>query len=330
MSVLWGLGFFALSYVFTGMYRRYALKHDILDIPNQRSAHADPIPRGAGAVFVLLFVLASLFLAPAKMTIEICALILAVLGFWDDKHSISPLLRLISHFMLAIAALNAIGGMPNLQFFSWTWHANFFSQCLGVIFIVWMINSYNFMDGINGLAAGQAVSVLLAMMAIYLLSGGYSVQLFVVLAAVVGGFLIWNFPLAKVFMGDVGSCFLGFMFGIWTLEAGHLKPELLWSWLIMLGVFLIDSSLTLMIRLFRGQPIHQAHASHAYQYAARRYKAHWRVTLPIILLNVLWLFPWALLVSLGKLSGYLGLMIAYFPLLILAIYLKTSNYLRFS
>jgi Fuc2NAc and GlcNAc transferase len=119
-------------------------------------------------------------------------------------------------------------------------------------------------------------------------------------------------------MGDTGSGFLGITLGILSLHAGAIAPPLLWSWLILLGVFVVDATVTLLRRLLRGERVYEAHRSHAYQQAARR-AGHLRVTLAVALLNVAWLWPIALGVALNRIDGGLGLVTAYAPLVALAV-----------
>jgi Fuc2NAc and GlcNAc transferase len=119
-------------------------------------------------------------------------------------------------------------------------------------------------------------------------------------------------------MGDAGSGFLGMVLGVMLLQAAWVSADLFWAWLILLGVFVVDATLTLVRRLLGGERVHEAHRSHAYQHAARRYGGHLPVTLGAALLNLCWLLPIALWVVLGGLDGLAGLMLAYTPLLGLA------------
>ena len=143
-------------------------------------------------------------------------------------------------------------------------------------------------------------------------------------AAASAGFLYWNLPPAKIFLGDVGSGFLGVVLGTLSLQAGWLDSRLLWAWLILLGVFVVDATFTLLHRLYRGEKLHQAHRSHAYQRAARRIGRHLPVTLAVGAINLLWLFPIALLVGHDWLSGLTGLFLAYFPLVFVAQHLRAG------
>jgi Fuc2NAc and GlcNAc transferase len=144
------------------------------------------------------------------------------------------------------------------------------------------------------------------------------------LLGAVAGFLCWNFPPARIFMGDAGSGFLGLMLGLLSIQAGWVSPGFFWAWLILLGVFVVDATLTLLRRLVRRQKPYEAHRSHAYQYAARKYGAHRPVTLAVGAINLLWLLPLSMLVGLGYVDGVIGLLIAYLPLLWLAFRFKAG------
>ena len=190
---------------------------------------------------------------------------------------------------------------------------------LAAIYLVWMLNLYNFMDGIDGIASVQAIFVCLAGCVISLMAGNQSV-LFVslFLSSAVAGFLLWNFPPARIFMGDAGSGFLGMVLGVLSLYVAWSNSALMWGWLILLAVFTVDSTVTLLRRLVRGEKIYQAHRSHAYQYASRHFASHKVVTLGVTCINVFWVFPMAVLVAKGYLDGFTGLIATCLPLVFLA------------
>src|SRR5690606_17291136 len=205
-----------------------------------------------------------------------------------------------------------------------TFELAWFGHALAALYLVWLLNLYNFMDGIDGIASVEAICVALGGALVYLLSvsasgvaasGGWLPP--VLLAAAVAGFLVWNFPPARIFMGDAGSGFIGIVLGVLSIQAAAMQPALLWCWLILLGVFVVDATQTLLRRLLRGEKVYEAHRSHAYQFAARACGRHLPVTLAVLALNVLWLLPVAVLVALGWLDGALGMLIAYAPLLLL-------------
>jgi Fuc2NAc and GlcNAc transferase len=195
---------------------------------------------------------------------------------------------------------------------------------------VWLINLTNFMDGIDGVAATEAVTVSLGGALATLLVARDDPQWIapLILAGSSLGFLAWNWPPARIFMGDGGSSFLGLMFGVLSLHAAHRTPALFWSWMILLGVFIVDATVTLTRRTIRGDRVYEAHRTHAYQHAARRLGAHRPVTMTIAVINVAWLLPLAALVARGSLPDVVGVLVAYVPLVVAAIWLGaggTSN-----
>lgn len=324
---------FVAAFALTWVLRRYALASSLMDIPNERSSHSVPTPRGGGVAIVLSF-LAVLPLMGVLQWLPWSSVIatvgagaaVAVLGFLDDHGHIAARWRLLGHFSAAAWALYWLGGLPPLLLFGYTFDSGLFGSILAAVYIVWLLNLYNFMDGIDGIASVEAICVCLGGALLYALLDASSLALLpLLLAAAVAGFLCWNFPPARIFMGDAGSGFLGLILAVLSLQAAWFKAELLWSWVILLGVFVVDATFTLLRRLLRGDKVYEAHRSHAYQYASRQFSAHRPVTLAVLLINLVWLLPLALAVGLGYLDGLLGVLIAYVPLLLLAIQFKAGQ-----
>lgn len=326
--ILYGLigAVFIISLSLTYVLRRYALANSLIDIPNSRSSHTVPTPRGGGVAIVLSFLIA----LPALYYLQLLSFavttgllgagaLVALLGFADDHGHIAARWRLVGHFTAAVWALYWLGGVGQISIFGVLLELQWLSSLLFAVYLVWMLNLYNFMDGIDGLASVEAIFVCLSACLIYWLSGHQDLSWIVlVLAASVAGFLCWNFPPARIFMGDAGSGFLGLTIGLLAIIASSEAPELLWSWLILLGVFIVDATWTLMRRLLRGDKIYEAHRSHAYQFASRHYGTHKTVVYAVLTINVLWLLPLAVLSGIGMLPGVLGLLIAYIPLVFIA------------
>ena len=319
LLVSWGL---------TGLVRRYALANSLIDIPNNRSSHSMAVPRGGGVsiVFVVLLAWLGLWVSGEVTFSLMMALfggggIVAFIGFMDDHNHIAARWRLLAHFFAAAWVLFFLGGLPPFYLFSVEFNFGLFGYIAAAFYIVWLLNLYNFMDGIDGIASIEAITVCFSASVITLLvlpfEIGFTLALLVVVASSVG-FLIWNFPQAKIFMGDAGSGFLGLVIAALSIQAAWQKSELLWCWLILLGVFIVDATLTLARRIMRGEKFYQAHRSHAYQFAARKYDSHVKVSLGVGLVNIFWLFPVALCVAFGWVNEFAGLFIAYVPLVYLA------------
>ncbi|UOB25596.1 glycosyltransferase family 4 protein [Pseudomonas orientalis] len=316
-----------VSFVMTAVLRRYALSRSIIDIPNARSSHSVPTPRGGGVAIVLAFLAVlplvgwlDLVAWPSLVAAGGAGVMVAVLGFMDDHGHIAARWRLAGHFSAAAWALFWINGLAPLNLFGWTLDLGVVGNVLAAFYIVWMLNLYNFMDGIDGIASVEAICACLGACLLYAL-GGYPQMIWLplLLAAAVGAFLVWNFPPARIFMGDAGSGFLGITLAFFSLQAAWVKSDFFWAWLILLGVFVVDATCTLVRRLVRGDKVYEAHRSHAYQFASRKYGKHLPVTLAVAVINVFWLLPIAAGVVLNGWDGTWALLIAYLPLIALAI-----------
>lgn len=320
------------SWLLTGLLRRYALAKSLLDIPNERSSHSVPTPRGGGVAIVISFLVGLALVEGVSVSVLVALIVagawVALVGFLDDHGHIAARWRLLAHFAGATWALAWLGGMPALPIYGIALDLGWAGHVLGALYLVWLLNLYNFMDGIDGIAGIEALTVCLGAVVVYTLAvpglSPSTAPLAWLLAAAVLGFSIWNYPPAKIFMGDAGSGFLGLMVGLLSIQAAWTVPRLFWCWVILLGVFVVDATVTLMRRIMRGDKFYQAHRSHAYQYASRKFGAHKPVSLAVGAINVVWLLPLAVLVGLERLEGVIGVMIAYAPLLLLAIAYKAG------
>ncbi|MDL5598129.1 glycosyltransferase family 4 protein [Bacillus subtilis] len=320
------LAVFLASWMLTLILRRYALAKSLMDVPNERSSHTVPTPRGGGVAIVVTFLAALPFMtlsglmSPVLMyALSGAGILVAVLGFADDHGHIAARWRLLGHFAAAAWALFWLGGMAPVAFFGAAIDLGIAGTVLALIYLVWMLNLYNFMDGIDGIASVEAICACVGVCLVYGLTGHLDFTwVALALAAAVGGFLCWNFPPARIFMGDAGSGFLGFVLGVLSLHAAWSAPELLWSWVILLGVFIVDATWTLCRRLINGDKVYQAHRSHAYQYASRQYQSHKAVVFAVIGINVVWLLPLSIAVGMGLVPALAGVAIAYCPLVVLA------------
>lgn len=330
---------FLLTGFLTGCLRRYALAASLIDIPNARSSHQLPTPRGGGLSIVIVFLLGLLSLFCLDL-VTVSALwaflgagsIVAITGFLDDHGHIAARWRLLVHFSAASWGLYCLGGLPTLTlpvpgFELVTLDLGWIGQLLALLYLVWLLNLYNFMDGIDGLASIEAITVSLGAALLYVLQTEVSALWIapVLLAVTVCGFLVWNFPPAKIFMGDAGSGFLGIVLGLLSIQAAWLDSSFLWSWLILLAVFITDATWTLFRRLLRGDKVYQAHCSHGYQYAARYYQSHKKVSLAVAVINLVWLLPVALCVGLKHIDAGLGLLLAYVPVMFLVIFFRAGQ-----
>lgn len=326
----------ALTAVFVGaaaltpLARRYALSRRLVDVPGHRSSHATPTPRGGGVAIVVAVLVTALVGGAASVLpwSLVWALVggaglVALLGFMDDHGHVPAGWRLVGHFAAGVWVILWMGGPARLPVLFGGMTPGLVAAGLALLYLVWLVNLTNFMDGIDGLAGVEVVTACLAGAVLYRLAGGdaASTLLPLAVAAASAGFLIWNWPPARIFMGDTGSGFLGLTLGILSLHAARVDPVLFWGWTILLGVFVVDATATLLRRLLRMERIYEAHRTHAYQHAARRWGSHGRVALTTAAINVLWLFPIAALVSTQAIPALPGLAVAYTPILLFALYL---------
>lgn len=295
--------------------------------------HQEPIPRGGGAAIVIAFALAVfvLFIAnaiSAQWTLAIlgAGATVALVGFVDDHSPIPARVRFVAHCIASAWVLYWMG-TPLLDLPGGALDLGVIGFALCTVYLVWMLNLYNFMDGIDGIGSTEAITVTLsgAALSMAVNPGSAVVAPALLLAAAAVGFLVWNFPPAKIFMGDAGSGFLGIILGTLSLMAALEAPVLFWIWVILLGMFVVDATVTLFRRLARRERLYEAHRSHAYQFASRRLGAHRPVSIAVGLINLFWLLPIASIVAASWVSGAAGVIIAYTPLVGLALYLKAGT-----
>ncbi len=325
-------GALVIGTILTGHIRQLALRRQILDIPNERSSHTRPTPRSGGIGFVVTFLVgtAILYLSGAVSMNLFAALaigggLIASVGYVDDMRDLSPYSRLVLQGIAAIIGAVLFHGLPRVDLGFVVIELGLLGYPLAIVGLIWLVNLYNFMDGIDGIAASEAITVT-GVTAIILSSLSSDLAWVCGLLAVSClAFLPWNWSPARIFMGDVGSGFLGYALGILALASGQQSPTLLWVWLILLGVFIVDTLLTLINRIRRGEKWQEAHRTHAYQQAVTRWKSHARVTTAVIMINLLWLTPCALVVWWQPQLALPMLFIAFVPLVVLARYLKAGT-----
>lgn len=317
----------ALAFLVAGFLVFSAKTSRLIDVPNERSSHVIPTPRGGGlgvwlgflSGIAILWVEGGIGGGTASAYLVAPSLV-ALVGMADDIWGVAVRWRLLVHFGAVSLGLMLLGaGAPLLQ--EW-W---FFSPFL-VIALVWFLNLYNFMDGIDGIATTEAITVCLGMACLAWGVGRTDLALApAVLALAASGFLPWNVPPARIFMGDVGSGFIGCALGLMFVQQAVGDPALLAACVILPAVFVTDASLTLFRRMIAGYPLHQAHRTHAYQHASRRLGSHGRVTAAVLVINVAWLFPLAAWALQGDGRAWMGLALAYGPLSVLAWWLGAGR-----
>jgi glycosyltransferase WbpL len=331
--VIWTIGSvlvvtFAFSAILVGVVRRYALRNNIVDLPNMRSSHVAPTPRAGGIAVVLSFVAALCALCLCRVVdartagiliISGCAI--AGVGYLDDRRRLTAKARFAVHLAAAVFVIALLGGIPEPELARWGLGGYWIGFAFAVLVLAWGTNLFNFMDGIDGIAASEAIFMSMAGAYLNWLDGGDSgvSAAMLCLSAATAGCLVWNWPPARIFMGDVGSGFLGFMVTVLAILAcnrGSVPIEVL---PILGGVFLVDATVTLIRRFVRGDRWLEAHRSHAYQRLARRWQGHKPVTVLVIFINLGWLLPWAYLANRYSTSARIYFGIAMLPLVVVAL-----------
>ena len=288
-----------LSACLTRFYRSFALKKDIISNPNTRSLHKHFKPRGGGIVFSLICVFFIGILGffqilsfEMLMVFGLGAFCAALFGFYDDIYDINALLKLIIQVALSIWVLVwfDVGELALLS-----WMPFWLPYILCCFLLVWMINLYNFMDGIDGMAVSGTIFSCFALIITLIITSGFStlVIIFSLLLFSCLGFLIYNWPPASIFMGDSGSIFLGYFFGsliIISLIEGDIS---FWTWVIVFSYFFGDTHVTIIMRIVLSKKWHKPHRSHAYQNLARILDSHIKVTAGVQVYNIFYILPLA-------------------------------------
>lgn len=313
----------AASYCSIDLYLRYARHKRLFDVPNERSSHTVPTPRGGGIGFGVVFSAAIIVLAIAHKLLlwetiaGLSGVLVAAVGYWDDRRNVRLKTRFSIQIVSAFIAVAALAALHRPGQASTSAVIVILLLVIEVVGLTWILNLTNFMDGIDGIVAVEIASVASICAGMIAFRSGITIPavLFVLLAVIVAPFLYVNWPPAKIFMGDVGSSYLGFMTGIVALMAVAHHQLFLLSPLILLGVFISDATTTLITRMLKQESWYAAHRTHAYQIMALRY-GHGRVSLAVGLINVLWLAPLAVAANVDPGNGALYLLIALSPLVV--------------
>ncbi|WP_299974802.1 glycosyltransferase family 4 protein [uncultured Pseudoteredinibacter sp.] len=297
--------FSALCWLLSHAVRSYAIKAQVVDIPGERSSHSQITPRGGGLAIVICACLLAIYLAQQdpSMTAWLIAIFfpasaLGLFSFVDDHRPLSRRLRMLVHMSCATLFLYLLPTTSSLQIASFNIAINsLWALPFSLIAISWLINLYNFMDGIDGIAASEAICLLLGLQIIITANGAGFDQILMGLAAVISGFLFINWAPAKVFMGDIGSCFLGLVLAAIACYCSDRYHISLWSAIILLTTFIYDASWTLLYRILSKQAWNEPHRSHSYQILSRRWESHGKVVCAMLAVNTFWLLPLAMLAN---------------------------------
>lgn len=319
---------FAIAMLATGLMRRYALHRNLIDVPNPRSSHQLPTPRGGGLAIFFAYCIAIILLAnfgliaPSLLWSNLAGGgAIALIGLLDDRWQLRASARFAVHLAAAVWVVAMLGGISEGAGASWGLYGLWAGRLIAVLALVWITNLFNFMDGLDGIAGSEAVFVGGAGAWLNYRAGGAPglTAAMTCLAAACLGFLPWNWPPARIFMGDVGSGFLGFSLGVLGLAASQKGILPIEIWVILGGIFLVDATVTLVRRVVRGDRWFEAHRSHAYQKLARRWKAHLPVTVLVTIINIFWLLPLAAFAAISPSQASWLFVVALAPLAVLVL-----------
>lgn len=308
-----------LSLAACGGYLLLARRWQILDLPNERSSHELPTPHGGGLPLYLAFFAGVAIATLTGWNVQahyliflVTAAALVAIGVIDDFRGLSLRLRFVLYAMCCLGTVAVLGpfgsagtAMPLLL------------GGLAVLALLWLLNLYNFMDGIDGIAAMQCILACAgaSLLAIQQGADPAFLQFCLLLAAAQVGFLVWNWPTARLFMGDAGSVATGYLLGALAIFGSVQEYLPITCWAILLGCFIVDASVTLAWRMATGQPFTQPHRQHAYQRLSRHFGGHLPVVFILLAINAVWLLPLAWFAAMYPKYGFLLVILAYLPLL---------------
>ncbi|MBN2816774.1 MAG: glycosyltransferase family 4 protein [Campylobacterales bacterium] len=274
------------SFILTYFVKEFALKKSLVAEINERSSHTVPTPHGGGIAIALTWFGGITYLYITNV-IEfslygalLSGVIISVISYVDDLIELSPKIRLLAQALTAFFGLYFLGGLHEINLFFFQIDYVYFTNIFAFFMIIWFINLYNFLDGIDGYAGSEAIFIALGA---YTLFGG---EHFLVLAAAVLGFLLWNWHKAKIFMGDVGSTLLGYNVAIFTIYYANEHSSNFWIFILLFSLFWFDATLTLLRRYKNGEKLSQAHKKHTYQRLVQSGWRHDKVVLASILVNL--------------------------------------------
>ncbi|MFA6192513.1 MAG: glycosyltransferase family 4 protein [Sulfurimonas sp.] len=280
---------FLISFIMTYLIKNHALKNSLLAEVNERSSHTSPTPHGGGIAIAFTWFSGLLYLhfyeqiEPKLFYALMAGVVISAVSYADDLFELSAKLRLLVQSGVALLGLFALGGLESIDFGIFVVKNQIITNLFAFLLIVWFINLYNFLDGIDGYAGSEAL--FLALAGLILFGGAH----FAVLAVSVLGFLVWNWHKAKIFMGDVGSTLLGYTVSVFTLYYANQESSNMWVWIVLFGLFWFDATLTLFRRYRNGEKLSQAHKKHAYQRLIQSGWNHDRVVKYSIIVNLFFL-----------------------------------------
>jgi len=293
------------SFAGTFLILKIAVRKNILDIPNIRSSHTQPTPRGGGLAIVISWYIGLAALRYIGMIESdlffalLSGAVLATISFLDDLFDIKPGLRILFQIVTVMSGLFFIGGFKVIYLSGTILNYPVILTFLAILGGIWFINLFNFLDGIDAYASTETLLVALGMLLVL------NNPVLLILIFAVMGFLFWNWPKAKIFMGDIGSTQLGYILLILAIYFNNQFKFNFLGWLILTSLFWVDATLTLFKRWRNKENLSQAHRKHYYQRIVQYGFSHRKTVIISILINIVFVIL-VLLSEKGILSYFIS------------------------
>lgn len=277
-----GLISFLLTYLIIKITKRY----NLFNVPNERSLHLKPIPRLGGVAINLTWYAGITFLFIWKLIDSnlyyalLCGLMISIISFIDDLFGLPVLIRIIIHFFTSVLALFFLNGLRHFVLPGIEINYPLLIYPFVIVGMVWFINLFNFMDGIDGFASNEAITISLVL---FYFSGNFITLL---LNVCILGFFVWNFPKAKIFLGDTGSTQIGFILIVLGIYFHNNFDLSILNWIMIAAPFWLDATVTMVRRWYNGEKLSQSHKKHAYQRLVISGFSHPKVNLILIVINI--------------------------------------------
>jgi len=278
---------FIFSFIATYLVRIIAIKMNVYDIPEKRSSHTVPTPRGGGIALIISWYIGITYehffwsSMPSNLFYAfLSGLLIVVIGLIDDIWRVNPKIKIIFQVLASLLAIYFLGGLQKVDLGFFIIENKYILSFFALIGIVWAVNLFNFLDGIDGYLGSEVVFIAIA---ISLLCTNSMVLL---LGAVTLGFLIWNWQRAKVFMGDVGSTLLGFNVAVFAIYYQNTDKTSILIWIILSSVFWFDATLTFYRRFKNKEKLSVAHKKHTYQRIVQAGFSHQKTVIASIIINL--------------------------------------------
>lgn len=302
--ILFNIVIFLTSFLLTLLIRKFAIKKSIIDIPNERSSHQIPTPRGGGfAIIITIYAGLTYLYCSNKIEEDLFFALLpgiglSLVGFYDDIKKLNWLIRLGIQFLCSMIALVILRGMKPLVGND----INIIWSLGALLGMIWFINLYNFLDGSDGYSSMETIAVSIFL---WYFSGSNTL---LVIAFSVAGFIYWNWPSAKIFMGDAGSTTLGFILAVIGIYFHNTDELNLFYWLMLTALFWFDATFTILRRMKYNEKITEPHKNHIYQRLIRGGTSHLKVMLLGLSINII-LFIICYITFIFKINIVVGILI---------------------